>query len=33
MGRLAKGILYVIIALGVAYVWMHFEAPHYDPFQ
>jgi hypothetical protein len=28
-----KGILYVVIALAVAYLWLHFEAPHYDPFQ
>lgn len=33
MDRIAKAILYVVIALAVAYVWLHFEAPHYDPFQ
>jgi len=28
-----KEILYVVIALAVAYLWLNFEAPHYDPFQ
>jgi hypothetical protein len=33
MDRVMKGILYVVIALAVAYLWIHFEAPHYNPFQ
>jgi hypothetical protein len=33
MDRVMKGVLYVVIALAVAYLWLHFEAPHYNPFQ
>jgi hypothetical protein len=33
MDRVMKGILSVVIALAVAYLWLHFEAPHYNPFQ
>ncbi len=33
MERIVKWIFYVVIGLGVAYVWVHFEAPHYDPFR
>ncbi len=33
MGRIVKLIVYVVIGLGVAYEWVHFEAPHYDPFR
>ena len=33
MDRVVKGILFVVIALAVAYLWVHFEVPHYNPFQ
>lgn len=32
MNPIVKGIFYVVIALAVAYLWIHFEAPHYSPF-
>ncbi len=32
MNRIVKLIFYAVIGLGVAYVLVHFEAPHYDPF-
>ena len=30
MGRIAKLIFYVIVAVIVAYLFIHFEASHYD---
>jgi hypothetical protein len=33
MDRVMKRILFDVIALAVAYLWIHFEAPHYNPFQ
>jgi len=32
MDRIVKWIFYVAIGLAVAYLWVHFEAPHYYPF-
>ena len=29
MSRILKAVVYVLIALAVAYLWLHFEAPHY----
>jgi hypothetical protein len=32
MNLLAKVILYLVLAVTVAYLWLHFEAPHWNPF-
>jgi len=32
MDRIVKWIFYAVIGLAVAYSWVSFEAPHYDPF-
>jgi len=32
MNRLAKVIFYVVLGLAVAYLWLHFEAPRWNPF-
>lgn len=30
--RIAKLVFYIVVALVVAYLWVHFEAQHYGPF-
>jgi hypothetical protein len=29
----SRSFIYVVIGLAVAYLWVHFAAPHYDPFR
>jgi hypothetical protein len=29
----AKWFVYVLLGLAVAYLWVHFNAPQYDPFR
>ena len=30
---IARWFVYVVLGLAVAYLWVHFNAPQYDPFR